>query len=356
VDIGGTFTDLVVLDDEGKINTFKQPSTPKEPLTGVHLCLEEAANYYSCTLREFLSRCGVFVHGTTIGTNALIQRTGPKVGLIVTKGHRDILYLRDGFKPDRFNARMKWPPEPLVPRHLTLAVEERMNYRGEEILPLNEKSVLEAIEKFRAEGVRAIAVSLLWSMKNPAHEKRVREIVEKEIPDAKILVSSDVLPMIREWERTSATVLSTYIHVLVEQYLRSLEANLASQGLRHRLLIMQMNGGCSQIEPLLKQAVYILDNGPAAGPSAAAYYARNSGLKNAIIIDMGGTSFDISILADLRPVITRRKMVAEMPVGVPAINGRSIGAGGGSIAWIDPGGKIQVGPRSAGADTGQACY
>ena len=356
IDIGGTFTDITVLDDDGTVRLWKEDSTPDDPSRAIREGLAAAAERLGVASTEaLLSDCDLLVHGTTIATNTIIQRNGARVGLICTKGFRDTLYFRDGFKPERFNRHLAHPVE-FVERFLRIGVHERINSRGEVVVPLNQEDVKRACETFRDAGVEGVAVALLWSVVNSANERRVGELVKEHMPDVPVLLSSDVLPEIREWERTSATVLSTYVLSRMARYMRDFEAFVQEQSLPGRPLIMQINGGCASVDHVLARPVYAINSGPAAAPAAANYFGAKSPSKNFISIDMGGTSFDVCLLREGAAVTSRDMMVGDAPIGVRGVETHSIGAGGGSIAWVDPGGALRVGPQSAGARPGPACY
>ena len=355
IDIGGTFTDFSLVDDRGRITLWKEASTPKDPSQGIKTGLNNLAKARGLSLAAFLNGLDLFVHGSTIATNTVIQRNGPKIGLICTEGFRDVIFLRNGFKPERFNWNLK-PPEDFVPRYLRLGVTERIDYKGDVITPLDASSVHRAAQALKAENVKAVAVALLWSIVNPAHEREVKELVEREMPGVPVVLSSDVLPAIREWERTCSTLLSAYVLPGISSYLRELERYLKKSGLKRPLLIIQLNGGCASVEAVLRKPIYALASGPAAGPAAALHCAAREGLADVIAVDMGGTSFDVCMVTGGQATMTKEMRVEDMPVGVAAVDVHSIGAGGGSIAWVDKGGALQVGPHSAGADPGPACY
>jgi N-methylhydantoinase A len=252
IDIGGTFTDFSVVNDQGRIVLWKEATTPKEPAEGVRQGLRNLAGVQGLELRDFLSRIDLFVHGSTIATNTVIQRNGPKTTLLCTEGFRDVIYFRDGYKPERYNLNMA-PPTDFVPRHLRLPVRERMDYKGNPLIPLDDRSVVEAARALEQEQVKAVAVSLLWSVINPTHERRVKTILERELPGVPVVLSSDVLPAIREWERTCATLLSAYILPGISQYMQELEDFLRANGLKRHLLFIQLNGGCSTVDKILRK-------------------------------------------------------------------------------------------------------
>lgn len=355
VDIGGTFTDFSLLNENGQISLWKEATTPWDRAEAIRRGVLALAAQAGVSLERFLGNIDLFVHGSTIATNTVIERNGPKTALICTEGFRDIIFFRDGFKPDRYNIQLQ-PPEDFIPRYLRIPVAERINYAGEIVKPLDLEAVRVAAQHLRAEGVESVAVALLWSVMNPMHERQVRTVLEAELPGVPVVLSSDVLPMIREWERTTCTVLSAYVLPRISRYMIELEHFLHQNGFPHPLLIMQLNGGTSTVNKILQRPIYTLASGPAAAPVSGLYCAQRVGIKDAITIDMGGTSFDVSLVHDGTPSLTRELRVHDMPVGVAAVDVHSIGAGGGSIAWIDKGGALQVGPQSAGAEPGPVCY
>ena len=355
VDIGGTFTDFTIVDEAGDVTLWKEDSTPDDPTRAIQAGLSAVALNLGLEIPAFLGGTDLFVHGSTIATNAVIQRSGPKIGLLCTQGFRDVIHLRDGFKPERFNVHLPHPVE-FVDRYLRLGVEERMNHDGEIVKPLSESDVRAAAGHFRDEQVVAVAIAFLWSIVNPAHESRAAEILHDELPDTKIIVSSEVLPELREWERTSATVLSAYILPGIDTYLRELEDFLERSGFNRSPLIMQINGGCASVEEILRRPVFALASGPSAAPAAATFHARSINAENLISVDMGGTSFDVCLIRDGRAGMSRTIQVEQQPIGVAGVEVHSVGAGGGSIAYVDAGRALRVGPRSAGARPGPACY
>jgi N-methylhydantoinase A len=354
VDIGGTFTDLVVVDDERTI-LWKEDTTPSRPEAAVQTGLANLARLLGLELGAFLGRVTLFVHGSTVGTNMVIQRSGPTVGLVCTRGFRDVLYFRNGFKWDRFN-RLLERPDDFVPRRLRISVDERVAADGSVLKPLYEESVREAAGELQAQGAEAVAVSLLWAQANPAHERRVRELLAEELPGVPVLLSSDILPEVGEWVRTSATTLSAYVYAGCRDYLQRLERWLHEHGLGQDLLVMQVNGGSATVAGTLRVPVGIIHSGPAAAPASGLQVGRRVGARDMITVDMGGTSFDVCLIKDGEVPRSRAIEVEHQPIGVPGVEIHSIGAGGGSIAWIDRGGALRVGPRSAGADPGPAAY
>ena len=355
VDIGGTFTDFSLINADGEITLWKEASTPQDPTQAIKKGVQALADLGDESLSEFLSKLDLFVHGQTIATNTVIQRNGPKTALLCTDGFRDIIHFRDGFKPERYNIQLQ-PPEDFIPRYLRLPVKERVNYAGEIQIQLDEDSVVETMETLKRENVESVAVSFLWSIMNPQHEQRVKEILAEKLPDVPVVLSSDVLPMIREWERTTCTILSAYVLPGIAKYMVELQDFLQENGFRHPMLVMQLNGGTSTVTKVIQKSINSLASGPAAAPMAGLYCSKRIDIDNVITVDMGGTSFDVSMVTNGMPSLTRDLKVHGMPVGVAAVDVHSIGAGGGSIAWIDKGGALMVGPQSAGAEPGPACY
>ena len=356
IDIGGTFTDVVLLQDNGQFHVYKEDSTPDEPLRAITQGLAGITSEVNTTVGTLLESTEFLVHGQIMATNALIQRNGPVVGLLCTEGFRDVIHLGRGAKPERFNVHLQ-KPEDFIPRYLRIGIPERVAANGREVVPLDEEAVREAARTFGKHGVEAVAIAYLWSIIDAAHEKRTAELVREELPDVEVLCSSDILPEIREWERTSSTILSAYVAPIIGAYLRAFEAEMENGGMPHRPLIMQVNGGCAAVPDLLARPVNAVASGPAAGPAAGAYYASSTKApERLIVVDMGGTSFDVCLLRDGEPVMSSDIRVADQPIGVNGVEVLSIGAGGGSIAWIDSGNSLRVGPRSAGSQPGPACY
>jgi N-methylhydantoinase A len=358
VDIGGTFTDLTVVDDGGRtLLVWKEDTTHGRYAEAIKTGLRAISAELGRTLRELLEEVDVFVHGSTIATNMLIERNGPTIGLVTTEGFRDVLYFRDAFKSDRYNVRLPRPAA-VVDRHLRLGVRERVLRDGTVEVPLDLDSVRTATATLREQQVAAVAVSLMWSHANPDHERRVAEVLAQELPGVPVLLSSDVLPETGEWVRTSATALSAYVYPATVTYLNELERWLAGEGLRSELLVMQINGGCASVRQCLKVPVALTHSGPAAAPVAARHTARraDAAAADVITIDMGGTSFDVTLMQAGRVPIARGLEIDHQPIGVPGVDLHSIGSGGGSLAWVDSGGALRVGPDSAGSMPGPAAY
>lgn len=355
IDTGGTFTDGVLFDEEGGIRIFKASTTPDDFSIGVLNCLEEAASGLGLSLSEFLGKVSLIAHGTTITTNVCIVSSGAKVGTISTKGFRDVLELRRGMRPAHYY-RETAPAPVLSPRYLREEVEERVLHTGEIHTPLNEDDVRQAIKKLKEQGVEAIAVSLLFSFLNPAHEKRVGEIISEEYSGAYVALSSEVLPQVREYERTSTTVLDAYVGPSLIKYLTKLDERLREENFKGELLLMQSNGGVHKWDEALKRPVGSINSGPAAAFPASLFYSDMLGSKDILSVDMGGTSFDVGLIKDRSINTTTEGWIGQQRKAIPMVDILAIGAGGGSVAWVDPNGILRVGPQSAGSAPGPACY
>ena len=348
VDIGGTFTDIAAIGPTGDIHLWKEDTTPDRLGEAIEKGLAALALKLGWRLDEFLGQVEMFVHGSTVATNTLIERSGPLTGLICTAGFRDALYFRDGYKWDRYNYALPRPKD-LVDRRLRVGVDERVAHDGSVVRPLDRSSVLAAAGKLRDQRVETVAVALLWAHVNPVHERAIRAILREELPGVPVLLSSEILPETGEWIRTSATGLSAYVYPRSATYLESLAHWLTQNGLRSDFLVMQINGGCARVDQVLRRPVSIINSGPAAAPVASRYIMRRVARSDSITVDMGGTSFEASLMRAGEVQTSRAAMVAHQPLGIPAVDVASIGAGGGSIAWIDDGGALRVGPQSAGA-------
>lgn len=354
VDVGGTFTDVTLFDPaDGRLLSAKAPTTPEDRAVGVldaiRVALESAG--------EPAARVAEVVHGSTTGTNALIERTGARVGLLTTEGFRDVLEIGRIMRPDAglydFSVDL---PLPLVPRHLRFEARERLDAQGKVLVPLDEASVIAAARAFAREGVEAVAVCFLFSFLDPAHEEAAERILAEHLPGVPISLSSRVCPEIREYERSSTTVMNAYLTPVMSAYLDSLQGRLREALGDVRLSVIQANGGSTSVAAARRRAVTTVNSGPAGGVVAAAFYGRRNGRDRLVSVDMGGTSFDIGLVEDGACAVTTEGSFQDLPVRVPIIDLHIIGAGGGSIALRDPGGALQVGPQSAGAEPGPACY
>jgi N-methylhydantoinase A len=355
IDVGGTFTDLVAVDDAGRATLAKVPSTPEDPSAGLLDGLKLLAQTLGVDLRALLAQTERIVHGTTAATNALIERKGAKVGLLTTEGHRDIIEMREGLKDDRYNLRLP-PPKQLVPRRLRLDVRERLRSDGRVETPLDSESLERAIGVLKAEKVEAVAVCYLHAYRDPGHERASKDVVERALPGMYFSLSSEVLPQIKEYERVSTTVVNAYVGPALSRYLARLERRLAGAGYNGPTLIIQSHGGVAPIAETGRLAAGAVLSGPAGGVAGSIYAARLLGEGNVIPFDMGGTSTDISLIVDGQPSLVTGRRVVGHTIALGSLDIASIGAGGGSIARVDAGGILHVGPESAGAVPGPACY
>ncbi len=355
IDVGGTFTDLFVAGSDGAVETFKTLSTPDDPAIGVLDGLRRIADAHDLTLTELAGQVDTIVHGTTVTTNATLTRGGARTGLITTRGVRDALEMRRGIRERQYDNRYQ-NVVPLVPRHRRLPVTGRLDYAGEEIDALSLDDVRAAARSLADSDVGAVAICFMNSFANPAHERAAAEVVAAELPDAYLSVSSDVLPTVRFYDRVSTTVLNAYVGPILRDYIGSLTRSLDEIGFGGVLLIMQSNGGVALPEVTLERPATTLLSGPAGGPCAAAEYARAHGNGDCLIVDMGGTSFDASLVRGGAAAMDSEGEIDRLRIALPMLAITTIGAGGGSIGWIDEGGLLRMGPRSAGAKPGPACY
>jgi N-methylhydantoinase A len=356
VDVGGTFTDLVCLDERGNSLITKTPSTPQDPSVAIMNGLTKIAGMLKLDLTTLLLETSRITHGTTVSTNTVLTWTGAKVGLLCTKGFRDILGIRFGIRENPYNFTIA-QPDTLCPRYLRVPIEERINANGDEIVPLNETDVIAACEYYKAQGVEAVAICFLWSFKNSLHEKRALEICRERLPGVYVCASFEIQPEIREYWRMSTTVINAYVGPKLSSYLRHLKASLAEEGFKGQLLITQSNSGVIFPEVAIEQAVRTVLSGPACAPAAAAHVGKALDLQNVITVDMGGTSFDVCLIKEGKPVTALESAVGGIyHMKLPLVDVRTIGTGGGSIAWLDKMKVLHMGPRSAGADPGPACY
>jgi N-methylhydantoinase A len=356
IDVGGTFTDLVAVDAGGTSTFAKSPSTPADPSLGVLEGLRVLASALGTDRTRLLAETERIVHGTTVATNALLERKGARVGLLTTEGHRDVLEMREGLKPeDRYNLRLA-APEPLVPRRLRLGIRERMRADGNVLTPLDEASVGRAVDQLIAAGVTSVAICFLHAWRNPAHEAAAARIVRERMPGAYVTASSEVYPQIKEYERVSTTVVNAYVGPVVAGYLGRLNGRLTEAGYKGPLFIMLSHGGVAPVEEAIRLAAATVLSGPAGGVAGSSYAAQLLATPNLIPFDMGGTSTDISLIRKSTPGLAIDRGIAGQRIALPSLDIVTLGAGGGSIARVDGGGVLHVGPESAGAAPGPACY
>jgi N-methylhydantoinase A/oxoprolinase/acetone carboxylase beta subunit/N-methylhydantoinase B/oxoprolinase/acetone carboxylase alpha subunit len=355
IDVGGTFTDFVLVRLGEPPRFFKTPSTPGAPAEAIITGLKEAAGAYQLSLDRLLAQTDLVIHGTTVATNALVERKGSQVALLTTEGFRDLLEIREGTKKDRYNLHME-PDEPLVPRRWRLGISERIRWDGSIETELDEAGVMAALDRLEEEDVEAIAICFLFSYLNPAHERRTAELVAARFPECYLTLSHEVLPQIREYDRLSSTVVNAYVGPSLAGFLRQLRERLSGSQLARDILIMQSHGGVAPIEDSIQLAAQSILSGPAGGVSGAAQYGQQLGLDKVIALDMGGTSTDISLIEQGKPHLTTEKYEGGWKIALPMIDIQTLGAGGGSIATVDNGGILHVGPASAGAEPGPACY
>ena len=362
VDIGGTFTDLVMMDDQsGALRVVKLSSTPHDPSVAFIEILKRVLR----ESKEPPASVGYLVHGTTVATNTIIEEKGAKAALLTTDGFRDVLEIARQIRPRLYDLFCE-KPRPLVPRQLCRGIPERLNFAGEVQQPLSEEALQKVVAELADEGIESIAVCLLHSYKNPAHEHRIEQILSELLPEVSVSLSSELCPEMREYFRASTTVINAILMPVVGRYLERLQSRLAEVGMEAGLHLMTSAGGTVSAEVAASQPVQLIESGPAAGVIAATYIGRQVGIDNLISFDMGGTTAKVGLVENGLPKISPHFEVgtaavadnksAGYPVRTPVVDLVEIGAGGGSIAWVDPGGALRVGPKSGGADPGPACY
>ena len=360
VDTGGTFTDLVLEEDDGAVHMFKAPTTPEDPVEGIMDAIAAAAEAASSTPEQLLARGELFIHGTTHAINAVITGRTARTAFLTTEGHPDVLVLREGGRIEPFNFAVPFP-EPYIPRALTFEISGRIASDGSVLAELDEEAALKVIRKLKRLKVEAVAVCLLWATVNGAHEKRVGELLAEHLPGVPFTLSHILNPILREYRRASSAAIDASLKPLMSVYLRRLSSRLEDSGFEGRLLMLTSQGGVMEAEAMAEAPIHAIGSGPSMAPIAGRHYARSdAGADTAIVADTGGTTFDISLVRrDLIPM-TPETWLGERYrghiVGFPSVDVRSIGAGGGSIASVDDGGLLSVGPDSAGAVPGPACY
>jgi N-methylhydantoinase A len=364
VDIGGTFTDCVVIDEAGAVTTAKAPSTPDDFARGMIDALAGAARRLKRTPESLYAEIALLSHGTTVGTNAIVQKKGAKVGLITTKGMSDVIHImrgsrglqgRDVRQVVHFPESKK--PDPIVPKRLIAGVSERIDCFGKVVVPLNEAEAEAAIRRLLAEGVEALAICFLWSFLHPGHERKVRDMARAMAPHLFVTCSTDLVPKWGEYERTTATALNAYIGPIASGYLANLDRQLAARGHKHPLQITQCGGGTISVEKACAAPLLTLDSGPVSGVTGSLYLGAAMGCRNIITTDMGGTSFDVGLISDAKPAFSFSSTVNQYEYFIPKVDIQAIGAGGGSLVRIDERTRtMRVGPESAGAVPGPVCY
>ena len=359
IDTGGTFTDCLVLDERGTLRQFKASTTPQAPERGLLDAVTKAAHSFDQSLRDLLAEVELLVLGTTLATNAVLTKRGAKTGMITTKNFRDIIEIRRGIRgiENRNMYNQVIPPyKPLVPRYMRRGVEERTLYDGQIATPLNEQEVREAAELLGGMGIESLAIGFLHSYANPENERRAAEICREVLPTVYVTSSHEILPVWREFERFSTTVVSAYVGPIIERFLTKLDQHLRDEGFAGQLMVVTSSSLVQTIEECVRQAVFVLDSGPAAAPTGAIEIGSRVGERDLLSVDMGGTSFDVGLIRNAEVPTTTENWVGEERVATKMVDVHSVGAGGGSIAWIDLLGVLRVGPQSAGADPGPACY
>ncbi len=358
IDVGGTFTDCLVLEPTGELRQFKSATTPEDPSLGFLASLEKAARHYHQSLATFLGDVDLLIHGTTLATNTLINENGAKTGLITTKGFQDVIEIRRGYKNIRASMYNVFVPpyKPLVRRRFRMEAEERMLESGEILTPLNEADVRDAAAKLKHAGMESLAICFLHSYANPHNERQAKAVAQEIFNGGYVTSSHEILPVWREFERFSTTVVSAYVGPVVERYLTALVRRLEDSGFKKKLLLMLSSGLVETVEHCTPRAVLLIGSGPAAAPAGAAYLGQSVGQPNLLSIDMGGTSLDVCLIHGGEIPTTTESWVGEERVAIKMVDIHSAGAGGGSIAWIDSLGLLRVGPHSAGAEPGPACY
>ena len=359
IDIGGTFTDLIAEDDEGQLWIRKASTTPADPAEGVMNVLDLVAGDLGVPRHDLLARSEFLVHGTTRAINAILTGTTARTAYLTTRGHRDVLLIREGGR-EKFNVHEDYP-DPYIPRRLTFEISERIGSQGEVVVPLDEGSTVEVISQLAALEVEAVAVCLLWSIANPAHELRVGELLDEHLPGVPYTLSHQLNPCMREYRRGSSAAIDASLKPVMKDYLHNLDRRLRDAGFGGRLLLITSGGGVMDLEDVAAAPIHLIKSGPAMAPVAGRYYGQEDARSETVVVaDTGGTSYDVGLVRRGMIPFTRETWLGPEwtghITGFPSIDIRSIGAGGGSIAWVDAGGFLHVGPESAGAVPGPACY
>ncbi len=360
VDTGGTFTDVVVADERGHFTIGKALTTPARIFEGLRAALTTAADALGLTLAEVLARTAILTYGTTRATNAIVTGEVAKTAYLTTAGFPDVLVLREGGKFDPHDFSKPYPP-PYIPRRHTFEITERVDARGAIYLPLDEAQAERTLLLIKARGFEACAVSLLWSIANPVHEPRLGELIEQFLPGIPYTLAHALNPILREYRRASSAAIDASIKPLMQAHLRDMQADLRAAGYAGEVLVSTTIGGCLDIDSVVARPIHTVRSGPAMGPVAGRHYAAlEQQQESVLVVDTGGTTFDVSLIRGGKIAITQETWLGEQftghMLGISAVDARSVGAGGGSIGWIDSAGLLRVGPRSAGANPGPACY
>jgi len=362
-DTGGTFVDAVIVSSAGKLAVGKHSSTPGEPARGILGAAAAAAKKFDLSLSQALSNCKLFLNGTTVTTNAMIQQLGARAGLLITRGFEDTLLIgrikaRTAGLDEReiTNYQHAERPRPIVPISLTRGVRERVDYAGRVLCPLDDDEVIALLDDLVSQGIEALAICLLWSFKNPSHEQRIKELVKARHPKLFVTASSDLVPLMREYERANTTAINCFLGPRLDHYLSDIEVSLHKEGYRKDLLMMQSVGGLSPAREIRQTPITTLLSGPVGGVIATQQLGALIGEKNLISTDMGGTSFDVGLVVDGAPQSTAITVMERYIVMFPAVDIVTVGAGGGSRIWLDDAMTLKVGPMSQGSTPGPACY
>lgn len=360
VDTGGTFTDLIVEDEAGDLHMFKSPTTPSDPISGVLNALQVAADGLGLARDTMLSRGEMFIYGTTHAINAIITGNTARTALIVPSGHRDILTLREGGRLEPFNFTVAYP-DPFVPRALTWEVPGRILADGTELEPLDEAALIRSLDEMRRAGIEAVAVCLLWSIVNPAHELRIAQLIQTQLPGVPFTLSHRLNPIPREFRRASSSCIDASLKPMMRAYMHTLVDRLKSAGFPGRVVVVTSQGGVMDADHVADAPIHLINSGPSMAPVSGRYFARaDEDTGTAIVADTGGTTYDVSLVRRGRVPWSQETWIGApyrgVMTGFPSVDVKSVGAGGGSIAWVDSGGMLHVGPNSAGAVPGPVCY
>ena len=357
IDAGGTFTDFVLAENNGELRVFKSPSTPQDGTIAIKAGLSQISEALGKSIEEIVQSCDLCINGTTVALNALIEKKGVKVGLLCTAGHEDSLEIRLGHKEEGYRYEADFPPAHMIaPRHLRKPINERVLSNGQIDQAMDEQEIRDAVAYFKAQGVESVAISFVWAVRNPEHEKRAKEIVQEMMPGVFVCTGSEVYPQVREYTRTSTTVVNAYLSPVMRRYVEKIDEYFRSLGAKYPVRYFQSNGGLAVGEAMQGRAVNAINSGPASAPQAGLFVGQPFDINNVITVDMGGTSFDITLTKDGHTNLNKNIDFLRYRIGVPMIQVETLGAGGGSICHVNKYGMLQVGPESAGATPGPVCY